>query len=205
MTFTLPDLPYAYDALEPAIDEQTMTIHHDKHHAWYTKKLNAALKEAWIQSDDIEGLLRNINQVPEAQRQAVINNWWGYHNHSLFWEWLYPEEESFVDDAPSLIAAIDEKCWSLENMIEQFNATAWGRFGSGRWRLVVTDSWSLELIATPNQDSPLMQWHTPILGIDVREHAYYLNYQNRRADYLQAIWSVINRATLEARYSDATG
>ena len=202
--FTLPELPYAYDALEPAIDAKTMEIHHSKHHAWYTKKLNAALEAAWVQQDSIETLLKDISQIPDSQRQAVINNWWGYHNHSLFWKSLCSIEDSFVDEAPVLTVAIDAQFGSLEEMIEQFNATAGGRFWSGRWWLVINAAWDLEIIATPNQDSPLMQWSTPIFWADVWEHAYYLNYQNRRPDYLNAIWTIVNWKTLEERYVVAT-
>ncbi|MYB64731.1 superoxide dismutase, partial [Candidatus Poribacteria bacterium] len=187
---TLPELPYAHNALEPHIDAQTMEIHHGKHHQGYVNNLNAALEgHDDLAALDVEELLRNIDQVPEDIRQAVINNGGGHANHSLFWSIMAPE-----GDKPSngeIGEAIKSAFGSLEAANEEFTTAATKRFGSGWAWLVIGDD-GLEIYSTANQDSPIMQGHTPLLGIDVWEHAYYLNYQNRRPDYVAAWKNVIN-------------
>ena len=194
-------LSYSHDALEPHIDARTMEIHHGKHHAAYVANLNKALEgHPDLQAKSVEDLLRGIDQVPEAIRGAVRNHGGGHANHSLFWQVMAPGG----DGAPSgnLGAAIDRDFGALATMQEKFNAAAGGQFGSGWGWLVVGDS-GLEIMARPNQDSPLMEGKTPILGIDVWEHAYYLNYQNRRPDYIKAWWSVVNWSAVEARFQGA--
>ncbi|MYF56567.1 superoxide dismutase [Candidatus Poribacteria bacterium] len=190
MAHTLPELPYAHNALEPHIDAQTMEIHHGKHHQGYVNNLNAALEgHDDLAALDVEELLRNIDQVPEDIRQAVINNGGGHANHSLFWSIMAPE-----GDKPSngeIGEAIKSAFGSLEAANEEFTTAATKRFGSGWAWLVIGDD-GLEIYSTANQDSPIMQGHTPLLGIDVWEHAYYLNYQNRRPDYVAAWKNVIN-------------
>lgn len=202
MTHQLPALAYPHNALEPHIDELTMQIHHGKHHAAYVNNLNAALEaHATLQSHDIEGLLRNISTVPEGIRQAVINNGGGHHNHSLFWEILTPGGAS----APSgdLAAAINSTFGSFDAFKEQFSKAGATRFGSGWSWLVVKKGGGLAVYSTANQDSPLMQGDTPILGMDVWEHAYYLKYQNRRPDYMAAFFNVINWDKVAAKYTAA--
>lgn len=189
MAHTLPALPYAHDALEPHIDAQTMEIHHGKHHQGYVNNLNAALEgHDDLANLDVEELLRNIDDVPEDIKQAVINNGGGHANHSLFWSIMSPnggEPGGEIGDA------INSAFGSLDAASEEFTTAATKRFGSGWAWLVIGDD-GLEIYSTANQDSPLMQGHTPILGIDVWEHAYYLNYQNRRPDYVEAWKNVIN-------------
>ena len=190
MAHTLPELPYAHSALEPHIDAQTMEIHHGKHHQGYVNNLNAALEgHDDLAELDVEELLKNIDQVPEDIRQAVINNGGGHANHSLFWSIMSPD-----GDKPSngeIGEAIKSAFGSLEAANEEFTTAATKRFGSGWAWLVIGDD-GLEIYSTANQDSPIMQGHTPLLGIDVWEHAYYLNYQNRRPDYVAAWKNVIN-------------
>ncbi len=191
MAFELPALTYAKDALEPHIDAKTMEIHHDKHHAAYVAGLNGALEGlSQFEGKSVEAILGAINEVPEAKRQAVINHGGGHANHSLFWNILTPGGAT----APSgeLAAAIDAAFGSLDAMKEAFETAAKTRFGSGWGWLVVGDGGKLEVLSTANQDSPLMDGKTPILGLDVWEHAYYLNYQNRRPDYVGAFWNVVN-------------
>ena len=202
MSFTLPDLPYAYDALEPYIDEQTMKIHHDKHHAAYVAKLNAALDgHADLESRSIEDLLGNLDQVPEGIRTAVRNNGGGHYNHTLFWEIMAPGGPSGTFEE---IGTAVETFGSFEAFQEQFNAAGAGRFGSGWVWLSVDAGGALAVESTPNQDTPVMVGRTPILGCDVWEHAYYLKYQNRRPDYLQAWWNVVNWHEVAKRYQAAT-
>jgi len=190
MAYTLPPLPYAFDALTPHIDAQTMEIHHGKHHAGYVSKVNAALEgHGDIASKSIEDVLRNIKDVPDGIRQAVINNGGGHANHSLFWTIMGPNGGG--QPSGDLASAIDAGFSSFDSFKEQFASAAAGRFGSGWAWLVVNSSGSLEVLSTANQDSPLMNGHTPILGLDVWEHAYYLNYQNRRPDYITAFWNVV--------------
>lgn len=198
--FTLPPLPYAYDALEPHIDTLTMQIHHDKHHQAYVTNLNAALKDHpdW-QSKTIEEILRDINQVPEAVRTAVRNNGGGHYNHTLFWEIMKPGGAK----APTgpLAAAINNTFGSTEELIKQVNDAGVKRFGSGWAWLVKDQAGRLLVYSTANQDSPLMDKHVPLLGVDVWEHAYYLKYRNLRADYLKAWWNVLNWDEVARRFA----
>ncbi len=197
MAHTLPALPYAHDALEPHIDAQTMEIHHGKHHQGYVNNLNAALEgHDDLANLDVEALLRNINQVPEDIRQAVINNGGGHANHSLFWSIMSPNGG---EPGGEIAAAITSTFGSLEAAKEQFVAAATTRFGSGWGWLVLGDN-GLEIYSTGNQDSPLMQGHVPLLGIDVWEHAYYLKYQNLRPAYVEAWGNVINWTRVNELY-----
>lgn len=200
----LPDLGYSYDALEPHIDAKTMEIHHGKHHNAYTTKLNAALEEYTdYHGYTSEQLLRGIDALPEGLRTAVRNQGGGHYNHGLFWDILKPGGS----DRPQgeLASAIDQTFGSFEEFKKTFNTTAAGRFGSGWGWLTVGPFGKLHVISTLNQDSPLMDGHTPIMGVDVWEHAYYLTYQNRRPDYLEAIWNVINWDEVGRRYEEAKG
>ncbi len=198
--FELPALPYAFNALEPAIDARTMEIHHDKHHGAYVNNLNNALKDyPDLQKMDVESLLRNINSVPEAIRTTVRNNGGGHANHSLFWQWLKPGGKNAPDGA--LAQAINSSFGSLDAFKDKFTAAASTRFGSGWAWLVVDGGNQLQVYSTANQDSPLMDGHRPILGLDVWEHAYYLLYQNRRPDYIKAVWGIINWDVVNQLYS----
>jgi Fe-Mn family superoxide dismutase len=199
----LPPLPYAYDALEPHIDTQTMQLHHDKHHATYVAKLNEALdKDAGSQNKSLEDLLRGINEVPESIRGAVRNHGGGHHNHSLFWEIMGPNGGG--EPTGEIAQAISRDFGSFQGFKEKLTNAAANQFGSG-WGWLVADGGKLDVIARPNQDSPLMEGKTPILGVDVWEHAYYLRYQNRRPDYLAAWWNTINWPAVAQRYSSARG
>jgi Fe-Mn family superoxide dismutase len=199
MAFSLPPLPNDYAALEPHIDEQTMRIHHDKHHAAYVNNLNAALeKQTDLQSKSIEDLLRGIDQVPEAARTAVRNNGGGHANHTLFWEIMRPGGASRPSGA--LASAIDGAFGGFDAFKEQFAKACAGRFGSG-WAWLIAGGGKLTIESTANQDSPLMEGKTPILGCDVWEHAYYLKYQNRRPDYVAAWWNVVNWDEVAARFA----
>ncbi len=194
MPHTLPPLPYDFAALEPHIDTQTMQIHHGKHHQAYVNNLNAALaKHPELDKWPLEDLLKKINQVPEDIRTAVRNNAGGHHNHSLFWTWMGPkgggEPTSAVGDA------IKKTFGDFAKFKEQLAAAGTGRFGSG-WAWLVWSGGKLEILSTANQDSPLMDGKTPVLGVDVWEHAYYLKYQNRRPDYIAAWWNVVNWAAV---------
>ncbi len=199
--FTLPDLPYASNALEPHIDSRTMEIHHDKHHAGYTTKLNAALEGSDMAGKDIEEILANISSAGTAVR----NNGGGYYNHSLFWTILSPNGGG--KPSGELSDAINKAFGSYDAFKEKFSSAAGGQFGSGWAWLIVKDNGSLAVTSTPNQDNPLMdvvdEKGTPILGIDVWEHAYYLNYQNRRADYIDAFFNLVNWEEVNSRYQDA--
>ncbi len=189
--FQLPDLGYAYDALEPHIDARTMEIHHSKHHAGYTSKLNAALEgHPDTHGSSAEDLLRSIDSLPAEIRGAVRNNGGGFVNHALFWQVIAPGGSS--SPGGDLEGAIDAACGSFDTFKEQFSGAAATRFGSGWAWLAVTSDGSLKVYSTANQDSPLMEGMTPILGLDVWEHAYYLNYQNRRPDYIAAFWNLVN-------------
>jgi len=201
MSFKLPDLPYEFDALEPSIDARTMEIHHGKHHQGYTNKLNAALEGHEFADLPIEEVLRRINEVPTEVRQAVINNGGGYANHKLFWTILSPEGGG--SPSGDLADAINEAFGSYDNFKENFKNTAASQFGSGWGWLCVDGNGGLKVISTANQDSPLMNGLTPILGVDVWEHAYYLHYQNRRPDYLDAFWDVVNWSQVAKNYADA--
>jgi Fe-Mn family superoxide dismutase len=201
MAFELPPLPYAFNALEPHIDARTMEIHHDKHHAAYVTNLNKALEgQADLQGKSIEELLQSLDSLPESIRTAVRNNGGGHANHTLFWNIL-----SANGGSPSgeLADAINSAFGSLDELKAKMNAAGAGRFGSGWAWLVAAPDGSLSVTSTPNQDTPVMEGKTPILGIDVWEHAYYLNYQNRRPDYLAAIWNVINWAEVAKLYAAA--
>lgn len=200
--FELPSLKFAFDALEPAIDARTMEIHHDKHHATYVNNLNKALESApELFEKTIEALLRDINTVPEPIRMAVRNNGGGHANHTLFWEVLTPG--GLKAPSGALLADIDNSFGSLDGFMEKFTTAAATRFGSGWAWLVVDQNKKLQVYSTANQDSPLMDNHTPILGLDVWEHAYYLNYQNRRPDYIKAFWSLVNWSFVTQEYEKA--
>ena len=190
MAYKLPELPYDYNALEPHFDAKTMEIHHTKHHQGYTNKVNAALEGHAFADLEIEEVLSRIDEVPEASKQAVINNGGGYANHKLFWTILSPNGGGNPDGA--IAEAIDSTFGSFDKFKEEFSNAAGTRFGSGWAWLSVDADGKLQVHSTANQDSPLMSGLTPILGIDVWEHAYYLNYQNRRPDYISAFWNVIN-------------
>lgn len=201
MAYELPELPYEHDALEPSIDKRTMEIHHGKHHQGYTNKVNAALEGHPFADLPIEEVLTRIEEVPENIRQAVINNGGGFANHKLFWTVLSPNGGG--EPSGDLADAINDKYGSFEKFKEKFSSTAAGQFGSGWGWLCVDDSGELKVISTANQDSPYMHGLTPILGVDVWEHAYYLHYQNRRPDYLSAIWDVVNWDQVEENYENA--
>ena len=204
MAFELPALPYAHDALEPHVDTKTMQIHHGKHHAGYTKKLNAALEgHSDLAGKSIEALLSDLDALPESIRGAVRNNGGGYANHCLFWEVMSPQGGGTPSGA--LGSAIDAAFGSFEDFKAKFKAAAGTRFGSGWGWLSVDASGALVIESTPNQDSPISHGNTPILGVDVWEHAYYLNYQNRRPDYLEAFFQVIDWNKVAANYSAAGG
>ena len=204
MAHTLPDLPYAHNALEPHIDEQTMQIHHGKHHQAYITNLNTALEGLDdLAALSVEELLSNIDQVPEDKRQAVINNGGGHANHSLFWTIMGPNGGG--TPTPEVAAAIESACGSLEAAKEEFTTAATTRFGSGWAWVVVDETGNIQIYSTANQDSPIMQGHTPILGLDVWEHAYYLKYQNLRPAYIEAWSNVINWEEVARRYAAAKG
>lgn len=203
MSFKLPDLPYKFDALEPNIDAKTMEIHHDKHHAAYTSNLNAALEgHSDLQSKSIEELLAGLDSLPESIRTAVRNNGGGFANHSLFWTIL---AANGGDASAELSAAITKSFGSMDEFKTKFADAAAKRFGSGWAWLVANTDGSLEVTSSPNQDTPLMEGKTPILGLDVWEHAYYLNYQNRRPDYIKAFWNVVNWSEVSKRYAAVQG
>lgn len=202
MAFELPPLPYPEDALEPHIDARTMSIHHDKHHAAYTNNLNSALEgQADLAGKSIEALLGDLNAVPEAIRTAVRNNGGGYANHNLFWEIMGPNAGG--EPTGDLAAAIADTFGSFTAFKEQFAKAATTRFGSGWAWLYVGQDGKLAVASAPNQDTPLMEGNTPILGLDVWEHAYYLNYQNRRPDYIAAFWNVVNWNAVAEKYAAA--
>lgn len=199
--FELPELPYAYDALEPTFDKETMNIHHTKHHNTYVTGLNGALEDhSDLQSKSVEELVSNIDEIPESIRTAVRNHGGGHANHSLFWKVLSPNGGG--NPSGELADKINEKFGSLDTFKEEFQAAAAARFGSG-WAWLVVNNGELEITSTPNQDSPLMEGKTPILGLDVWEHAYYLNYQNRRPDYAKAFWDIVNWEEVAKNYNEA--
>lgn len=201
MAYELPQLPYAYDALEPHIDKETMNIHHTKHHNTYVTNLNNAVAgKADLESKSVEELISNLDAVPEDIKTAVRNNGGGHANHSLFWQILSPNGGG--NPTGALAEAIDSKFGSFDAFKEEFTKTATGRFGSG-WAWLVVDNGELAITSTPNQDSPLMEGKTPVLGLDVWEHAYYLNYQNRRPEYIGAFWNVVNWEEVAKRYEQA--
>lgn len=203
MAYQLMDLPYSFDALEPHIDAQTMEIHHDKHHAAYVTKCNAALEgHDDLAALSIEDLITRLADVPESIRGAVRNNGGGILNHNIFWDVIGPNGGG----APSgeLAAAIDSDLGGLDAFKEAFANAAATRFGSG-WAWLVLDGGKLKVTSTPNQDNPLTDGQTPLLGLDVWEHAYYLKYQNRRPDYIEAFWNVVNWDAVAKRYAAAKG
>jgi Fe-Mn family superoxide dismutase len=203
MAHKLPALPYAHNALEPHIDARTMEIHHGKHHQGYVNNLNNALEgHANLQSLSVEDLLKDLNAIPESIRTAVRNNGGGHANHSLFWPCMSPNGGG--EPSGDLGAAITAAFGSFAGFKDQFSKAAATRFGSGWAWLCVNGNGGLEVISTPNQDNPLSQGLTPILGLDVWEHAYYLNYQNRRPDYVAAWWNVVNWDQVASNYSAAT-
>ncbi len=197
MAHTLPPLPYAFDALEPHIDAKTMEIHHGKHHQAYVNNLNAALEKApELQGKSLDDLLRDLSKVPEAVRTAVRNNGGGHWNHTMFWQIMAPKAGG--EPGGKVGAAIKEAFGDFAKFREQFNAAGAGRFGSG-WVWLVAGGGKLSITSTPNQDNVLMEGKKAILGLDVWEHAYYLKYQNRRPDYMNAWWNVVNWGEVERR------
>jgi Fe-Mn family superoxide dismutase len=201
MAFELPPLPYDFNALEPTIDARTMEIHHDKHHQAYVDNANKALDGNEWASRPIEAILANVDLLPEDIRAAVRNNAGGHANHSLFWEIMSPDGGGEPDG--ELKSAIDDTFGSVDELKTQINDAGVKRFGSG-WTWLVWDGTGLAVMSTPNQDSPIMDDKTPLLGIDVWEHAYYLNYQNRRPDYLAAWWNVVNWPEVARRYAEVS-
>ena len=189
MAFTLPELPYAYDSLEPYIDAQTMHLHHDKHHQAYVDKLNAAVEGTEWADKTIDDIVANLNDVPEAIRGPVRNNGGGHYNHTLFWEWMSGDGGGAPEG--ELAAAIDDTFGSFSDFKTKFEAAGVARFGSG-WVWLIEDAGALSIVSTANQDSPVTDGKKVILGNDVWEHAYYLKYQNRRPEYLSAWWNVVN-------------
>ncbi|TWI55386.1 Fe-Mn family superoxide dismutase [Pseudomonas duriflava] len=203
MPHTLPQLPYAYDALEPHIDAQTMEIHHTKHHQTYINNLNAALEGSGLEDLPVEQLLTQLDKVPQDKRAMVVNNGGGHANHSLFWTVMTPQGGGNPDGA--LAEAINSQLGGLDAFKEAFTKAAVSRFGSGWAWLSVTPEKKLVVESTLNQDSPIMNGNTPILGLDVWEHAYYLRYQNRRPEYIGAFYNVINWPEVARRYQAAMG
>jgi Fe-Mn family superoxide dismutase len=202
MAHELPALPYAFDALEPHVDARTMEIHHGKHHAAYVNNLNAALEShPELQKKTVAELVADLTAVPEAIRMAVRNNAGGHYNHGLFWKWMTPKGGG----SPSgvLAKAISDAFNDLAAFKDAFAKAAMGRFGSGWAWLVVDGSGALKVVSTPNQDTPLAEKQKPILGLDVWEHAYYLKYQNRRADYVAAWWNVVNWGEVDTLFGQA--
>ncbi|MGE7978815.1 superoxide dismutase [Psychrobacillus sp. NPDC093200] len=201
MAYELPQLPYAYDALEPHIDKETMNIHHTKHHNTYVTNLNNAVAgKADLENKSVEELIANIDALPEDIKTAVRNNGGGHANHSLFWQLLSPNGGG--TPTGELAQAIDAKFSSFDAFKEEFAKAATTRFGSG-WAWLSVANGELEISSTANQDSPIMEGKTPLLGLDVWEHAYYLNYQNRRPDYISSFWNVVNWDEVSKRYSAA--
>jgi superoxide dismutase, Fe-Mn family len=202
MPYELPALPYAYDALEPHIDEQTMRLHHDKHHQTYVDNLNKAVEGTEWDGRPLEQLLDNIDLLPEDRRTAVRNNGGGHANHSLFWEIMAPDGGG--EPQGELRSAIEDTFDSFDELKRQLTDAALKRFGSG-WAWLVHDGTGLVVLSTANQDSPLMDGHTPIFGLDVWEHAYYLRYQNRRAEYIDAWWNTVNWQRVSEQLATARG
>lgn len=199
MAFELPKLPYAYDALEPHIDKETMEIHHSKHHNTYVTKLNDAVKGTDLESKSIEEIVKNLDAVPENIKTAVRNNGGGHLNHTFFWELLSPEKKELSGE---LKEAIESTFGSVDKFKEEFEAAGAGRFGSG-WAWLVVNNGALEITSTPNQDNPVSEGKTPVFGVDVWEHAYYLKYQNKRPEYLGAIWNVVDWDKVSELYQAA--
>ena len=202
MAYEVPPLPYDYAALEPHIDEQTMRLHHDKHHQAYVDKVNAALEGTDWADKPIEDVVANLSQIPDDKRTAVRNNGGGHYNHSLFWEWMSPDGGG--EPSGAIGDAINSTFGSFADLKDAVNDGGVKRFGSG-WTWLVHDGTGLAVYSTANRDSPIMQSDEPLLGIDVWEHAYYLKYQNRRPDYLEAWWNVVNWSAVAERYEKAIG
>jgi Fe-Mn family superoxide dismutase len=200
MPFSVPDLPYAYDALEPHIDEATMRVHHDKHHQAYVDKANAALEGTEWADRDVEDVLRNLSAIPGEVQAPVRNNAGGHYNHSLFWQMLSPDGGG--EPGGELGSAIAETFDSFDSFKEEFKNAGIARFGSG-WAWLVKDSSGLAVVSTPNQDSPISDGSVALLGCDVWEHAYYLKYQNKRPDYIDAFWNVVNWDYVAERLASA--
>ena len=198
--FELPELPYAYDALEPHIDKETMNIHHTKHHNTYVTKLNDAIAgKADLEGKSLEELVAGVNELPSDVQTAVRNNGGGHYNHSLFWKLLSPNGGG--EPTGEVASAIANKYGTLDKFKEEFAAAAAGRFGSG-WAWLIVENGEVDIVSTPNQDNPVMEGKTPILGLDVWEHAYYLKYQNKRPDYISAFWNVVNWDEVERLYRE---
>jgi len=202
MAFSVPDLAYPFDALEPHIDARTMEIHHDKHHAAYVTNLNAAIEGTEYAEQSLDVILTSLDSIPEDKRMAVRNNGGGHANHTLFWEIMSPNGGG--EPSGELADAIADSIGSVADLKAAVNDAGVKRFGSG-WTWLVWDGTGLEVRSTPNQDTPVMDGDAPILGIDVWEHAYYLNYQNRRPDYLEAWWNVVDWDAVGARFAKARG
>jgi len=199
MAYSVPDLPYDYDALEPHVDEATMRVHHDKHHQAYVDKANAALEGTEWADKPIEEVLRNLDSLPADKQGPVRNNGGGHYNHSLFWEWMSPNGGG--EPSGALAEAISAKFGSFDEFKTKFKEAGVARFGSGWAWLVADGSGGVDLVTTANQDNPISEGRTPLLGCDVWEHAYYLKYQNRRPDYIDAWWNVVNWAKVGEGYS----
>jgi Fe-Mn family superoxide dismutase len=202
MPYEVPPLPYAEDALEPNIDAQTMQIHHDKHHQAYVDKVNDALDGTDLADKPIEEVIQNLDQVPDDKRTAVRNNGGGHLNHTLFWESMSPDGGGEPDG--DLASAIDEAFGSFDDFKAKVKETGVGQFGSG-WAWLVHDGSGLAVVGTPNQDNPISDGKTPLLGVDVWEHAYYLKYQNKRPDYIDAWWNTVDWGKVAERFSAASG
>ena len=202
MPYEVPPLPYDYAALDPHIDEATMRVHHDKHHQAYVDKVNAALEGTDWADRPIEEVVANLSQIPEDKRNAVRNNGGGHYNHSLFWEWLSPDGGGEPEGA--LADAINDAFGSFADFQGKVKDAGVNQFGSG-WAWLVHDGSSLAVVSTANQDNPISSGQTPLLGVDVWEHAYYLKYQNRRPDYIDAWWNVVDWSKVAERYDAATG
>ena len=200
MAHELPKLEFEYNALEPHIDAKTMEIHYSKHHAGYVKKLNAALEGTDLAEKSVEEILKDTDSIPEEKRSAIINNGGGHVNHTLFWSILSPEKQS---PEGKIAEAIEKDLGGFEKFKEDFSNVATTRFGSG-WAWVVVSDGKLEITSTPNQDSPLMDSKVPVLGLDVWEHGYYLKYQNRRNEYVEAFFNIINWSKVSELYEEAT-
>ena len=200
MAYDVPPLPYDYAALEPHIDEATMHLHHDKHHQAYVDKVNAALEGTDHADAAIEDVLKNLDAIPEDKRKAVRNNGGGHYNHSLFWEWMSPDGGGEPDGA--LAEAINGAFGSFDDFKAKFKETGVNQFGSG-WSWLIHDGSGLAIVGTPNQDNPISDGKTPLLGVDVWEHAYYLKYQNKRPDYIAAWWNVVNWPDVGKRFEAA--
>jgi superoxide dismutase, Fe-Mn family len=201
MAYEVPPLPYPYDALEPHIDKATMELHHDKHHQAYVDKVNAALQGTEWEDKPIEDVLKNLDSLPSDKQTAVRNNGGGHYNHSLFWEWMTPDGGSEPDGA--LREAIDSAFGSFDDFKAKMKETGVNQFGSG-WSWLVWNGNSLAVVGTPNQDTPLANAETPLLGVDVWEHAYYLKYQNKRPDYIDAWWNVVDWSKVAAAFDSVS-